>query len=81
MPGTDATANLTPGTLAPATGIYVVSHKSPAHALPHEVLIDEGVVLPNCKACTGVVFSLKSHAPQPLRENEFFLDDRASSST
>jgi hypothetical protein len=72
MPGTRATANLPAGTIAPATGIYVVSHRSPAHALPHEVLIEAGVRLPRCNACTGVAFSLRSYAPQPIGESEFF---------
>jgi hypothetical protein len=46
MPRTPATANLPAGTIVPATGIYVVSHRSPAHALPHQVLIQAGVKLP-----------------------------------
>jgi hypothetical protein len=74
MPGTPATANLRPGTLAPATGIYVVSHREPAHAQPHEVLIPAGAILPGCKACSDVRFSLKAYAPQPIEENEFFKD-------
>jgi hypothetical protein len=49
-----------------------VSHRSPAHALPHEVLIPAGVRLPKYNACAGVVFSLRSYAPQPIGENEFF---------
>jgi hypothetical protein len=69
-----ATANMPAGQEAPATGIYVVSHKSPAHALPHEVLIHSGMVLPKCRICADVKFSLRAFAPQPIGENEFFLD-------
>jgi hypothetical protein len=72
MPGTAATANLGPGTAAPATGIYVVQHRNPAHAQPHEVLIREGKILPTCHLCSGTTFSLKAYAPQPYEENEFF---------
>jgi hypothetical protein len=72
MPGTAATANLQPGTSAPATGIYVVQHRNPAHAQPHEVLIPAGVILPVCNICSGAKFSLKAYAPQPFEENEFF---------
>jgi hypothetical protein len=72
MPGTPATANLTPGIEAPATGIYVVSHRSPAHALPHDVLIAVRTILPKCRVCTDVRFSLRMLATQPIEESEFF---------
>ena len=72
MPGTAATANLQPGTLAPATGIYVVQHRNPAHAQPHEVLIPASTILPACNVCLGARYSLKAYAPEPYEENEFF---------
>jgi hypothetical protein len=72
MPGTSATANLPAGRTAPATGIYVVSHREPAHAQPHEVLISASTILPKCNECENVRFSLRSYAPQPLEESEFF---------
>ena len=33
-------------------------------------------MLPTCNSCTGVIFSLRCYAPQPLAVNEFFLDGR-----
>jgi hypothetical protein len=72
MPGTPATANLPAGTDAPHTGVYVVSHRNPAHALPHEVAIVIPFVLPKCRHCEDVRFSLKYPAAQPIGENEFF---------
>jgi hypothetical protein len=72
MPGTAATANLLSGTAAPATGIYVVQHRNPAHAQPHEVLIPKDTLLPKCNFCAEVRFSLKAYAPQPYQESEFF---------
>jgi hypothetical protein len=72
MPGTPETANLLAGTLAPATGIYVVTHREPAHAVPHDVLIPAAMILPKCKRCIGVRFSLRSLATPPIEENEFF---------
>ena len=73
---TSATTALRPGAPAPATGIYVVCHKAPTHAQPHEVLITAGTVLPTCNSRTGTIFSLRCYAPQPLAVNEFFLDGR-----
>ena len=64
MPGTAPTVNLRPGTLAPATGIYVVQHRNPAHAQPHEVLIPVGTPLPECRMCTDVRFSLHRSFPR-----------------
>ena len=75
MPGTDATANMPAGQEAPATGIYVVSHFQPAHAIPHEVLIPGGTILPKCRVCAGVRFNLRALAPQPIEENEFFTKE------
>jgi hypothetical protein len=72
MPGTAATANLHPGIAAPATGIYVVSHRMPAHAQPHDVLIPRHMVLPGCLSCSEVRFSLRALATQPIEENEHF---------
>ena len=77
MPGTAATANLPSSTLAPATGIYVVQHRDPAHAQPHEVLIPVGTPLPECRIYADVRFSLKAYAPQPFTENEFFRQSEA----
>jgi hypothetical protein len=77
MPGTAGTANLRSGTLAPATGIYVVAHYQPSHAPPHEVVITGGTPLPECQKCADVRFSLKAYAPQPWEENEFFRPRKA----
>ena len=74
MPGTDKTANLPAGIEAPHTGVYVVSHRNPAHALPHEVAIVRPTILPKCSGCSDVRFSLKYPAAQPIRENEFFRE-------
>jgi hypothetical protein len=68
------TSNLPAGTEAPATGIYVVSHLHPAHALPHDVLIPAHIMLPRCSFCADVRFSLRSLANQPIGENEFFRE-------
>jgi len=51
MPGTDKTANFPAGTEAPR-GVYVVTYRSPAHALPHEVRIIRPTILPKCSMCT-----------------------------
>jgi hypothetical protein len=72
MPGTPASANLPAGTDAPHTGVYVVSHRNPAHAPAHEVAIVTPCVLPKCNLCEDVRFSLKYPAAQPIEENEFF---------
>ena len=74
MPGTPKTANLTPGTIAPHAGIYVVLHRNPPHAVPHEVAIVTPAILPKCKLCVDVRFSLKALAAEPIEENEFFRD-------
>jgi hypothetical protein len=75
MPGTTATADMPAGREAPAIGIYVVSHHQPAHTMPHDVLIRGGMLLPKCRLCADVRFSLRAAMSQPIEENEFFLDD------
>jgi hypothetical protein len=60
-----------PGTLAPP-GIYVVTHRKPAHALPHELVIVKTIALPRCSACEGVHFSRKCNLPLPIEQSEFF---------
>ena len=77
MPGTSATANLSAATHAPHTGVYVVSHRNPHHALPHEVAIVAPLILPKCKRCDDVRFSLKGLLAQPIGESEFFNYYRA----
>jgi hypothetical protein len=65
-------SDLPPGTEAPIAGIYVVMHKNPAHALPHEILISAPTVLPECHECNSVRFSLKTPLPTPMEQHEFF---------
>jgi hypothetical protein len=65
-------SQLRPGTAAPATGIYVVAHREPAHAQPHEVLIPAGTILPNCYICSGTTSASKLTRRQPYEENEGF---------
>jgi hypothetical protein len=67
----DHTSNMPAGTKAPETGVYVVTHRSPAHTQPHEVFIPRGMVLPACYRCKNVRFSLRS-ALQLIRQNQFF---------
>jgi hypothetical protein len=52
-------------------GIYVVTHHDPAHAVPHEVIIEEPMSLPQCRFCEDVRFSLKS-TPERITENYMF---------
>jgi hypothetical protein len=52
-------------------GIYVVTHHNPAHAVPHEVIIEEPTLLPPCRFCDDVRFSLKS-TPERIAENYMF---------
>jgi len=63
--------NLSPGTMAPA-GIYVVTHRDPAHTEPHEVRIAAPMVLPECNTCRRVRFSRKRDITPPIEESEFF---------
>jgi len=60
-----------PGRLAPP-GIYVVTHRKPAHVVPHELAIVRATALPKCNACEGVHFSRKSDLPPVLEQSEFF---------
>jgi hypothetical protein len=54
----------TPGTKAPASGIYQASH-GPFHRLDHQVTIAEGVTFPKCHKCGyGVTFTLL----QPVKQ-------------
>ena len=66
----DKTTDLAPGTRAPS-GIYVVSHRDPSHASPHEVMVPVPTILPMCNACAGVRFS-RSLLPVPIGEHKFF---------
>ena len=51
-------------------GIYVVSHHEPAHIVPHEVLVEEPILLPACRLCANVRYSLKSALPQRINEHQ-----------
>jgi hypothetical protein len=66
--------DLPAGAECPATGIYVVTHRNPPHALPHEVLIAAPSVLPRCKTCADVRFSLMRLPVEAIHENEHFRD-------
>jgi hypothetical protein len=74
MPGTAATANLPARIQAPHTGVYVVSHRNPAHTVPHEVSIVVPMILPHCKVCGDLRYSLKALPAEPIRDNEFFRE-------
>jgi|SRR5215468_5445930 len=65
------THNMPPGVVAPA-GIYVVTHRDPAHAVPHEVRIAAPMVLPECNICRRVQFSRKRDITPPIEDCEFF---------
>ena len=69
--------NLAPGDYAPQAGIYTVSHRDPAHALPHNVRIARPMVLPRCAICRGVRFSYRTEITQPIEDCEFFPDLRS----
>jgi hypothetical protein len=71
--------DLPAGAQCPATGIYVVTHRNPPHALPHEVLIAAPSVLPRCKTCADVRFSLMRLPVEAIHENEHFRDGVLSS--
>jgi len=73
--------DLPAGAECPATGIYVVTHRNPPHALPHEVLIAAPSVLPRCKTCADVRFSLMRLPVEAIHENEHFRDVVLSSWT
>ena len=65
------THSMPPGMLAPA-GIYVVTHRDPAHTEPHEVRIAAPMVLPECNICGRVRFSRKGDITPPIEDCEFF---------
>ena len=75
---TESTTSL-PGTLGAGVlvppGIYVVSHFTPIHTTPHEILITTWTILPTCNLCHGVRFSFKCTPTEKLEENEFFGPD------
>ena len=59
---------VSPGETAPHCGIYRVYHH--AHRAPHEVSIERGAVLPQCRVCgTRVQFA-------PMVIGERLQDDR-----
>ena len=64
-------SNLPAGSLA-SPGIYIVSHFDPAHATPHEIVIEAEIILPRCKFCSNVRFSWKCLPAQKIEENAFF---------
>ena len=66
-----ALANLPAGTVVSTVGIYVVSHDNPPHTSPHEVPIAIPMILPKCKVCADVRFSLKTSFPERITENLF----------
>jgi hypothetical protein len=53
-------------------GIYVVVHREPAHIVPHEVMVAEATLLPKCRFCANVRFSLKSPTPELITDNQMF---------
>lgn len=65
------TWNLPAGTYA-QPGIYVVSHHEPAHIPPHEIAVAEPTLLPACRLCADVRFSMKSPMPESIAENHLF---------
>ena len=72
MPNIPASDNLPAGTATPVIGIYVVSHREPAHALPHEVRVSRLMILPECTICADVRFSLRGDLVQGIEDNGFF---------
>ena len=52
-------------------GVYIGTHHDPAHTVPHEVIIEEPTLLPPCRFCDDVRFSLKSE-PERITENYMF---------
>ena len=77
MSTTSSTADLSAGTETPTTGIYVVSHRNPAHAQPHEVRVSRLIVLPKCSGCSDVRFSLQRQLIEEIENCEFFRDNMA----
>jgi hypothetical protein len=74
MPGTLEHSNMRAGTLGPR-GLYVVTHRDPAHTVPHEVAVFAEMILPSCSACEDVRFSLRAHI-HPIEESEFFQSSK-----
>jgi hypothetical protein len=66
--------NLPAGSWA-LTGVYVVSHFEPTHAIPHEIVVRTETALPQCKLCRNVRFSWKCSATQLIEENAFFKSE------
>jgi hypothetical protein len=64
-------SNLPAGTPA-MPGIYVVSHMNPPHLASHEFLIKDERILPHCRLCTDVRFSLKCSPPKEIDESDLF---------
>jgi len=52
-------------------GVYIGTHHDPAHTVPHEAIIEEPTLLPPCRFCDDVRFSLKSE-PERITENYMF---------
>jgi hypothetical protein len=71
-PDDPPTTDLPAGTRSPHPGKYVVLHRDPAHAVPHEVRIAVPMLLPKCNACADVRFSLQRMLVEPIEDNEFF---------
>jgi hypothetical protein len=66
-PASPSTPTYSPGSAAPASGVYLVRHYQ--HRLPHEVTVLQGDLLPRCNKCgQQVVFEL-------LREAVRLADD------
>jgi excisionase family DNA binding protein len=70
----DKTSDLPAGAKITFAGIYVVSHRDPAHAPAHEVRIAFPMILPKCHICADVRFSLQRLPIQLIEDNEFFRD-------
>jgi hypothetical protein len=71
------TSNLRTGSKAPEAGIYVVIHRTPSHALAHEVLIRVPIILlatgaPMLDSASDARFSFKGPLPIAIEDHEFF---------
>jgi hypothetical protein len=66
-------SNLSAGSLA-EPGIYVDSHRGPAHVVPYEVIIGRPMILPHGKKCGNVRFSRKCSLPRDIEASDFFFD-------
>ena len=65
--------NLQPGCFV-QPGVSV-SHRNPAHTLPHEISITTHAILPECNRCRDVRFCFKCRSPKKLEECEFFASE------